>query len=135
MTPFEELLSELSKVFDLKLHVDHHNACSIRIPDRLTVQLQLDPTQENLFLFSKLIEIPPGKFREDVLREALKANGQADPIVGIFGYLHATNQLILYQKYPLPVLTGSRLANFFGAFLEFGDIWRDAIANGKSTPN
>jgi hypothetical protein len=134
MSPFEELLAELSKVFELKLHVDHHSACSIRIPDKLTVQLQLDAAQENLFLFSKLIEIPPGKFREDVLKEALKANGENESVPGVFGYIAATNHLALYQKFPMAILTGKRLAGFLGAFIDFGDTWRAAIQKGQNRP-
>lgn len=131
---FEELLAAIGKVFDLALHVDRSNACSIQIHDNLIIQLQLDVSQENLWIFSKLIEIPPGKFRENVLREALKANGLPDPRVGAFGYIAATNHLALFQKYPLTILNGDRLAGLMGAFLEMADNWRKAVASGQSAP-
>lgn len=132
---FEELLEGLGKAFHLSLTTDRNHACSIQIEDHLTIQLELDNSQENLFFFTKLIEIPPGKFRENVFRETLKANSLPDPRVGIFGYLAATNQIILYQRYPLKILNGERLAGLFGAFLEFGDIWRKAIASGQASPS
>ena len=77
---FEELLTELGQFFHLDLHSDIHHACTIQIHPFLTVQLQLDSTQEHLWFFSPLIETPPGKFRENILREALKTNDQPEPL-------------------------------------------------------
>jgi|SRR5579872_2402564 len=131
---FQELLNELGKVFHLALTVDKHHACSIQIDEDMTVQLQLDMEQENLFLFSKIIEIPPGKFRENVLRETLKANALPDPRVGIFAYLANANQLVLFQRYPLEMLNGERLSGFLGAFIETGEAWKKAVANGQAAP-
>src|SRR3990167_5179686 len=126
---FEELLSQLGPVFHLSLHVDKNQACSIEVHQHLIIQLQPDMAQENLFLFSKIIEIPPGKFRENVLREALKANALPDPRVGIFGYVAATNHLVLFQRYPFTMLTGERLAGLVGAFIEYGDSWHQAVSS------
>ncbi len=131
---FANLLEELGKVFHLSLHPDKHNACSIQI-GAVKVQIQLDSTQEKLFLFSRIIEIPPGKFRENVLMEGLKANALPDPRPGVFCYVAATNQLALYQKYPLEILNGERLAGLFGAFFEMGESWHKAIQSGQSTPS
>lgn len=134
ITQFEELLSGLGKVFDLKLHIDKQHACSIQIHPHLVIQLQLDITQEHLWIFSKLIDLPPGKFRENILKEALKANALPDPRVGILSYLATTNQLALFQKYPLNILNGEKLSGFLGAFLEMGNSWREAISSGQSAP-
>lgn len=132
---FEELLQALGKVFHLELHIDRFNACSIKVHDQLTIQLQLDTAQENLWIFSKLIEVPPGKFRENVLTEALKANGLPDPLPANLGYISANNALALFQKYPLSILTGKRLAGLIGSFMEMADQWRIAIDSGKAGPN
>lgn len=134
ITPFEELLHDLNRVFELNLHVDKHNACSIQIHPQLTIQLQLDLSQENLWVFAKLIEVPPGKFRENVFREALKANALPDPRIGVLCYLGLKNELALYQKYPLTILNGEKLSGFLGAFLEMADSWREAIFNGQPAP-
>lgn len=132
--PFEELLHALGKVFHLDLEVDKHHACSILVHPRLTVQMQLDVSQEHLWMFSKLIDTPPGKFRENILKEALKANSLPDPRIGILAYLKATNQLILFQKYPLTILNGERLSGLFASFTEMADSWREAIESGQSSP-
>ena len=133
--PFSELLKqELGKV--LRSTPAHRQASRLLHPDPpITVQLQLDSTQENLFLFSSLIELPPGRFRENVLREALKANGQPDPRAGILGY-------ILPTPPPLPPPTLSPhhsqrqppRRSLLGAFFELAESWAKAIQNGHSAP-
>jgi hypothetical protein len=130
---FSELLSELGKIFQLTLSPDKYNACSIEVPP-LTIQLELDPTQENLYLFTKIIDLPPGRFRENTLSEALKVNSLPDPRPGIFGYIARTNHLALYQVYPVNILNGDRLAELFGSFFEMGESWHKSIQGGQSGP-
>lgn len=131
---FEEILDQLGHVFELKLHVDRQNACSIQITPRLIIQLQLDISQEHLWIFTKIAETPPGKFRENILKETLKANALPDPRAGIFGYILPTNQLAQFQKYPLQILNGEILGGIIGAFLEMAEIWQEAILSGQSAP-
>ena len=131
---FGQLLSDLSPFLGLSLHPDKIGACSIAFTPHQKIQLQLDVMQDNLLLFSKVIEIPPGKFRENVLKESLKANGAADPLPAILAYFHATNHLVIYQSYPLSILNGERLAAFIGAFLQVGENWYNAINRGLPSP-
>lgn len=131
---FSYLLDELAKVLHLSLHVDQVGACSILLPQDFLVQLQPDSAKEELFLFSKLAPLPPGRFREEVLKEALKANTDKDPQAGIFAYLEKTNHLVLFQSYPLIILNGERLAAFFANFRLLGMQWRTAILQGQTHP-
>ena len=131
----QSILTELGSVFHLDLRIDKSEACSILIPPELVIQLQLDSGQEKLFLFCKIAEIPPGKFRENILMEGLKANALPDPVPGILAYLAPTNHLILYQSYPLLILTGDRLASFFSNFAQMAENWRKALLSGQSSPN
>jgi hypothetical protein len=130
---FSELMQELGKIFGLSLHPDKYNALSIEIPP-LTIQLELDPTQENLFFFTKVIPLPPGKFRENVLAEALKFNNLLDPKPGVFGYIEMTNHLTLHQVYPVTILSGEKVAGLFGAFFELASSWQKAIESGHAGP-
>lgn len=130
---FSNLIAELGKVFALKLTPDKYNACSLEIPP-LTIQLELDEPRENLFIFTKIIELPPGKFRENVLAEALKANGLPDPRLGVFGYIAITNHLALHQVYPVKILNGENLAALFGGFYELATSWYDSIHRGTPSP-
>lgn len=132
ITQFENLLQQLGTIFHLELHVDRQNACSILIQNQLTIQLQLDSSQEFLWIFSKIAEVPPGKFRENVLKDALKANGLPDPIPAFFGFILSTNQLALCQKYPLSILNGERLSGLIGSFVEMAVQWQEAIRQGQT---
>lgn len=134
ISQFEELLRELGNVFHLELHVDRQHACSIQIKPELIIQLQLDSSQENLWIFAKIAETPPGRFRENILKEAMKANALPDPRPGLFGFILAANQLAQFQKYPLNILNGERLSGLMGAFLEQAESWQSAIQNGQSAP-
>ena len=100
---FEEILQLLGQSLNLPLQVDANNACAIQIKQNLIVQLQPDPSQEKLLIGCQIIQVPPGKFRENVLKEALKANGLPDPRVGIFAYIARNNTLFLFQEYPFDI--------------------------------
>ena len=131
---FEELLAELGKVFGLMLKVDKNNFCSIQIKEGLVVQLQSDAAFEKLLMISKVAELPAGKFREQVLKEGLKANGLKDPRSGVFAYIAQINQLVFFQKYPFDILNGERLAALLGPFLEEVESWKKAILAGQPCP-
>lgn len=111
---FEQLLKEMEPFVHLTLHLDRQSACSLKL-DELTIQMQLDREQENVLLFAQIGEIAHGKHRENVLMKALKANYKPDPIGGVFCYLAATNELAIFQKYPLTILNGERLTSFLFA--------------------
>jgi hypothetical protein len=128
---FTDLLEELGKELKLPLAVDKYNSCSIAI-EPLTIQLELDPTQEFLFLFTKIIDLPPGKFRENILCEALKYNALPDPRAGVFGYVEISNHLALYQSYPVAILNGAMLSLLLGSFFELGTAWHSSIEKGQT---
>lgn len=131
---FDELIQGLSKEFGLPLHVDKNHACAIQIRKGLVVQLQSDAAQEKLLLTCKIIEVPPGKFRENVLREALKANNSPDPIVAIFSFVNQTSHLFLFQNYLFDLLNGERIASLIGPFFETAEKWKKAIESGLPAP-
>ncbi len=132
---FERLLRELGPLFHLKLKEDKIHACSIHIHDHLTIQLQPDAHQQHLWIFAKIAELPPGKFREEVFKETLKANALPDPRIAHFGYIANTNHLALFQSYPLLILNAERLAGLIGAIVEMAITWQHAIQSGQIAPN
>ena len=131
---FNDLLKSSSKLLKWSLHTDRNNACAIQIHKGVIVQLQTDASQEKLLIASKVAELPAGKFRENVIKEALKANGTEDPRVGLFAYLAHTNHLVLFQRYPFDLLTPERLVALLGSFIETVEHWHNAIAAGLHSP-
>ena len=108
--PFETLIQQLGEALSVVLHVDRNHACALKVhhethgpaPDRC----RPGKTTDRLFYR----ELPPGKFLENVLAEALKANHLPDPRTGILGYLAIGNRLTLHQYYPFATLDGSKLS-------------------------
>ncbi|MDE3055358.1 MAG: CesT family type III secretion system chaperone [Verrucomicrobiota bacterium] len=131
---FLYLLEEFGKIIHLPLRVDQKGACSLLLPEEFLVQLQPDNAEQNLFFFAPIVPLPPGKYREEVLLEGLKTNASQDPLFGTVAYLEKSNELVLYQSYPLNMLDGERLANLFAGFVEMGMQWKKAILAGKTHP-
>lgn len=131
---FESLIHQLGIALHTPLHVDHKHACTLQIHQKIRVQLQMDSAQEHVIALAFISELPPGKFRENVLAEALKANNLPDPRVGILGYLLTKNTLTLHQSYPIRSLDGHSLALFVAGLTDYAALWRDAIEHGQSSP-
>ncbi len=128
---FEELLKELSPELGVPLHPDRRNACKLRINDSLQVQLECDGPQENLLIATFICELPPGKFRETILKDALKSNGPF-PTLGILSYSERNNQLVLFASLVLAQLNGKILAEFLLAFIEKATQWRRGVETGQT---
>jgi hypothetical protein len=133
--PFEILIQQLGQSLSVPLHVDRHLACTLKVHQKLTVQLQMDSAQENLIVASFICELPPGRFRENVLCEALKSNNLPDPRTGILGFLSKTNHLTLHQFYRFASLDSEKLSMVIAGFIDYADLWREAIGLGYSSPS
>ena len=132
--PFEEIIRQLGESLGLTLHVDKNRACVLKVHDALSIQIQTDSSQEKILIACFVIELPPGRFRENVLAEALKANHLPDPRTAIFGYLNAGNRLTMHQRYPLALLDGKKLAVLAANFIDYAELWHDVLKNGQSSP-
>ena len=132
--PFEELIRQLSDSLGLTLRVDKNHACSLKIHEDLSIQIQTDSAQEKILIASFVAELPPGRFRQNVLSEALKTNNLPDPRTAVFGYLTANNQLTMHQRYPLALLDGAKLAVLVANFIDYAQLWHNAIRQGQPGP-
>lgn len=131
MDRFEELLKELNQEIGLTLHPDRRGACKLSINETLHVQLECDPTQEKLLVATFVGEIPPGKFRENILKDSLKANSPF-PVFGTLAYSERNNQLVLFTYLPFSNLTGKSLVDFLVSFIEKADLWRIGMETGNT---
>lgn len=109
---------------------DRNNSCLISLPGGVEIQLESDREDKNLMIGCKLSEVPLGRYKENLFREALKANGQQDGY-GSFGYIPRTNQLVLFDMLSYNDLSGEKVADFLEKFLEKAMTWRTAINNGE----
>lgn len=133
MESFKELVQHLSDLIGVTLHTDRIDACRFSVDGKLHVQIENEPSYERILIATFLGEVPPGKFRENVFKEALKANNFF-PRVGILGFSNRKYQLALFDTLPYLNLTANKLGDFLSVFIEKAEMWRSSIQNGNLAP-
>lgn len=130
MDRFAILLADLGELIQVPLHPDHQRSCILSINQELHVHLKEEDNEDRILIATFVSELPPGKFRENILKETLKEN-QLYPRIGTFGYSDRNNQLALFAHVYYPGLRGDTLADFLEAFLEKAFSWKMAIETGQ----
>lgn len=130
LDPFAILLADLGALIQVPLHPDHQRSCCLSFNNELHVQLKEDESKDRILVGTFLGEIPPGKFRENVLKETLKENNLF-PRMGTFGYSERNNQLAFFSYVSFQGLRGDTMADFLEAFLEKAFSWRTALQTGQ----
>ncbi len=129
MNPFEQLIEALSQSLGLSLQTERGTICKLLIQESLQIQLEYEPSAERILIASFLCELPPGKFREDALKEALKANNSLNRI-GIFGYSEKNNSLA-YFLYVSDKKDHHTISGFLLNFIETAETWKAAVESGQ----
>ncbi len=128
---FGMLLEELGGLFKVKLQPDKNGACSLKFNNGIQVQMELDKRGEYLLLATDLGQIPAGRYRENVLREALKANGLPPPRNGIFAFSKKNESLVLSDTLFVEEVNGLKLRDFLRQFTQKALLWNGAIQRGE----
>lgn len=125
----DSLLDELGKALQSPgLHLDQNNTCLIEMRGvRINIE---EKSSEYLLLGVDLGVLPPGRYRENIFREALKSNGLPFPRYGSFGFSKRSEKLILFETMRLNELSAEKIVNFLNPFIEKAKLWKDAIARG-----
>ncbi len=128
---FDSLLAELAKSLDISdLHTDNNNTCLIAFKTGIEVYIEPFQRGESMLISTNIGTLPPGRYREDVFREALKSNGLPLPRFGTFAYSEQSDQLILFGLLSLRELNGEKIAAFLGPFMEKSLAWKCAVNDG-----
>lgn len=128
---FGALLQELGKIIKIPdLQPDSNYSCLIKFPIGISVQIEMTKGGTSLMMACDLGLVAPGRFRENVFREALMANGLPPPRNGDFSYSQKTDHLLLTSYFPLKELNGEKLAAGLIPFMEKAKIWQEAIQRG-----
>jgi hypothetical protein len=129
---YEGLLQELGKAIGIPdLHPDANNSCLIQLPKKPPIQIEIDKNKQSIFLGCTIGVVPAGAYRENVFREALKANGQPQPLIGIFAFSKKSDSLLLFHVLDIKDLNGEKIARVITPFVEKAQIWRDTIARSE----
>lgn len=129
MNAFEQLLSGISRTLGLSLFAERGYICKLSFHGTLKVQLEHESSLGRVLIACFPAEIPPGKLREDILKEALKANHSFDRL-GNFAYSSKNNSLAYFAYVPdseSPEVFSEILLNF----AETGKNWKAAIETGQ----
>lgn len=133
MDVFTDLLQGLGKIFSVRLQPDRNNACLLEINKTIRIQIQLDPSEENLILGAKLCTVLPGKFREDVLRNALQHNALPDTLEYL-AFIQETNTLVLFTFVYFRGQSPEIIAKIIEKFLQAAISWKEAIGSNAPGP-
>lgn len=131
MGPFETLIKDLGNYMNLVLKPDANQSCRLEYTDGPSIQIDLDPTGENVLLGTQLGEIPPGIYRIRILKQALRVNGLSTFPRGFLAFSEKNNTLVLFQYLPLLTLTGETLFHFLQQFHMHAKIWLEALKKGE----
>lgn len=134
MDLFAQILFDLGKEIGVDLYPDSNRICQINYQDELHIQLQHDEAKEQILIASFLCDVPPGKYREQLLRAALLSNGEY-PRIGTLAYSERNNKLTLFEMVPTQNLSTDKLYKLLEQFIEKGHNWKEAVEKGKSLPS
>lgn len=129
---FEDLLNQLSKYIQIPLHPDKNGACLLNINNEIRVQIEWHESKHALLFASLLGEIAPGKFREKVLLDALKANFLT-PKGGLFFYMPRNNNLCLFSFIPEQIIEIHSLVDSLAEFIQKASDWKKGILRGSTS--
>lgn len=133
MDRFAQILFDLGKEIGTELYPDENRICQINYQDEIHLQIQYDETNEQLLFASFLCDVPPGKYREKLLRAALRSNGEY-PRLGILAYSERNNQLTLFEYVPAANIMSTQLFQFLQNFIEKAVTWKNAVEKGLPLP-
>jgi len=125
------LFEEFGKKINVTITPEQNGGCRIRFKSGVEVQIETSADGRSLMIGCELGSMPPGRYRENVFREALRANGLPLPRNGVFGFAKPKDSLYLCDQIALDELSGDRLFEFMQPFLQKAEIWRDALSRGE----
>ena len=132
---FNDLVYELSQILGEELKADLNQICPLVIEENLHVQLEMDISGESVLMGCFICELPPGKFRENILKDSLKAQFDSKLEKSVLGYCEQINQLALFQNVSNYDLNGEALYKELCSFVDRVKDWKSAIESGKTSPD
>lgn len=127
---FSALLAELSQILEIpNFEPGSTHSYLVKLKNGVKVQLEPDKSEQFLMIGAEIASIPAGRYRDNIFREALKANN-IPPKEGIFAYSKKSDKLILFQTISLQDLTGAKIHDALTTFSEKVKLWQDAISRG-----
>lgn len=129
---FDAILQELGNKLDLQdLHLDSAGTCRLNFKDGLSLYIEPYEKAEALLLVTDIGEVPGGRYREDVLREALKENTISGHASGAFGFGEQSHHLKLFRLFRLKDLSADKIIAVLFPLMEKASKWKSSLTNGE----
>ena len=135
MNSFEALMQELGEVLQEDLSPDSNDTVSILVEEEIIVQLEQEPHDQALIVTCIISELPPGTFRRNILKDALKSNDLLGKRPGILSYLEHDNQLVLFYKAQLQPIKANTFTKTLMGLVHRAKLWKHAIEQGRTCPS
>lgn len=132
---FGILLEDLGRMLHIQdLQPDRHNSCKIHFANGTEGTLEIDDARQVLIIAFDLGNPSPGKYRENLFCEALKANGASYPRGGNFAFSSRSERLFLTEELPMQDINADRIFQCLTPMKEKAKKWQDAITHGEIPP-
>lgn len=128
MKRLDDLIEEFSNYLERDFSVDQKGLCTFSIDGQ--VKLTIEMKEEEVVVSAPIGEVPPGPYREKVLREALIAN-RLESRVGILCFDPKEHMLALFDRFPIELMTAEKLEKMLGQMTEVVKFWKDALRSGN----
>jgi hypothetical protein len=130
MNRFEELIAQLAKILNIHLEAEKGMLCKLNIDGKFSVHLQYEESDDLLMMGCMIVEVPPGKFKENVLREALKVNDLL-PRLGNMCFSEKGNKLAIYTHISFEGLDAEKFNDMMHNFIDYCYRWYNAVTSGN----
>ena len=128
---YETLLEEVGSILGVSLYPDSNNSCLVKLESGLEVQMEMDRNGQHFLIGIDLGPVPPGQYREELFKQALRSNGLPPPRMGVFAFSEDTGNVVLFHLIPSQELNGDRIAFALSPLAEKALTWQEAIATGE----
>lgn len=129
---FESLLKELGEKMGVpNLESTRNNNVALTLKDKNEVVLQQHNTQPLLIISFEITEIPAGRYRDNIFREALKFNGLNQLHGGIFAYSKKSQKLFLFDMLPLSDISPDLVSSIILSLSEKVTLWKESLNRGE----
>ncbi|MCH9811333.1 CesT family type III secretion system chaperone [bacterium] len=135
MANFDEIIDGLADALQADLYPNVDGVVSMIIKGTIKAQIDLDRRDDGILVCLYIAELPPGKFREHVLKDALKANSRLLTNRGVLAYIGKHNSLVLFQKVRPENITTDSLIDILKHLTARTKLWQDAIDSGHASPD
>lgn len=127
---FDSLLKELGEKIGIpNLEPTSNNNLALSLKGTEVV-LQQHKTEPFVIISFEIAEIPSGRYRENILREALKFNGLNQLHAGIFAFSKKTQKLFIFDMLPLNDVSGDQVNTIMTSLGEKAAAWKEALNRG-----